>query len=200
MSKKQDGKSRLISNGLSIIAKKGVDASGLNELLLAAEVPKGSFYNYFQSKEAFVLEVLKHDESCSCRGLTLPGLNRAGQLEDIVEYLNVLISRYELQEKDWQTLYCNNAGPLANSGEVLRQQLQHNIETALEPMQAILSRAQQSRQVRGDYPSQQLALFFWDAWQGALIRAQVQQSVEPLRQVVDFVFLDFVNPQGNLKD
>ncbi len=195
MSRKHDVKSHLLNVGLNIISKKGAGASGLNELLLAAEIPKGSFYNYFQSKEAFILAVLQHEESCACRGLLLSSINKQGAIEHVVEYLNILISCYELKEKDLQTLYCNNAGPLANSGDVLREQLQKNIEIALEPIQKLLARAQQFKEIRTDYSPQKISLFFWDAWQGALIRAQIYQTVEPLRQVVNFVFRDFVNPQ-----
>ncbi|WP_373974063.1 TetR/AcrR family transcriptional regulator [Chitinibacter sp. SCUT-21] len=36
-----------------IILGKGFSAVGLNEILTAANVPKGSFYHYFKSKEAF---------------------------------------------------------------------------------------------------------------------------------------------------
>ena len=36
-----------------IVGVKGFSGVGLNEILLAARVPKGSFYHYFGSKEAF---------------------------------------------------------------------------------------------------------------------------------------------------
>ncbi len=36
-----------------IILGKGFSAVGLNEILGAADVPKGSFYHYFKSKELF---------------------------------------------------------------------------------------------------------------------------------------------------
>lgn len=36
-----------------IMLRKGFSAVGLNEILAAAGIPKGSFYHYFGSKEAF---------------------------------------------------------------------------------------------------------------------------------------------------
>ena len=195
MAKNRDTRTRLISTGLQIFARKGVGAAGLNEVLSAAGIPKGSFYNYFSSKESFVLEVIKQDESCSCRGLQLSGLSRDGTLQDIVAYLTALIEQYQGSEEAWQTLYCNNAGSLANDSDILRQQLSDSIDLALEPIQAALTNAQQRKQVRSDLTAEQIARFFWDAWQGALIRAQMQASVEPLYQVVDFIFSDFIRPQ-----
>jgi TetR/AcrR family transcriptional repressor of nem operon len=43
----------LLDTGQRIMAGKGFSAVGLNEILTTAGVPKGSFYHYFGSKDAF---------------------------------------------------------------------------------------------------------------------------------------------------
>ena len=43
----------ILDTGLGIFAGKGFASVGLNELLRAAGVPKGSFYHYFESKEQY---------------------------------------------------------------------------------------------------------------------------------------------------
>jgi TetR/AcrR family transcriptional repressor of nem operon len=43
----------ILDTGLRIFAGKGFTSVGLNELLKAAGVPKGSFYHYFESKEQY---------------------------------------------------------------------------------------------------------------------------------------------------
>jgi len=43
----------ILDVGQEMIARKGFVGVGLNELLAAAEVPKGSFYHYFGSKEQY---------------------------------------------------------------------------------------------------------------------------------------------------
>ncbi|MEZ7880161.1 MAG: TetR/AcrR family transcriptional regulator, partial [Rhodospirillales bacterium] len=43
----------ILDTAKPIILGKGFSAVGLNELLNSAEVPKGSFYHYFKSKEYF---------------------------------------------------------------------------------------------------------------------------------------------------
>lgn len=48
-----DTRQHILDTGSRIIAGKGFSCVGLNEILLAAEVPKGSFYHYFKSKELF---------------------------------------------------------------------------------------------------------------------------------------------------
>ena len=51
-------RSRLLERGADLICSRGFNAIGLQEITDAAGVPKGSFYNYFDSKEAFAVEIL----------------------------------------------------------------------------------------------------------------------------------------------
>lgn len=45
--------------GRGLIAKKGFTGVGLSELLAAADIPKGSFYHYFGSKEGYGKELIE---------------------------------------------------------------------------------------------------------------------------------------------
>jgi TetR/AcrR family transcriptional repressor of nem operon len=47
----------LIEVGLKQIHSAGYTATGINQILELADVPKGSFYHHFASKEAFAKEV-----------------------------------------------------------------------------------------------------------------------------------------------
>ncbi|MDY0047738.1 MAG: TetR/AcrR family transcriptional regulator [Thauera propionica] len=52
-SRHTDTRQHILDTGNRIIAAKGFSCVGLAELLQASDVPKGSFYHYFKSKEAF---------------------------------------------------------------------------------------------------------------------------------------------------
>ena len=49
----KDTRSHILAGGRSLTARQGYAGVGLNALLKAADVPKGSFYHYFPSKEAY---------------------------------------------------------------------------------------------------------------------------------------------------
>ncbi len=51
--KATDTKQHILDTGYRLINEMGFSGLGLSTLLKAAEVPKGSFYHYFKSKEAF---------------------------------------------------------------------------------------------------------------------------------------------------
>jgi TetR/AcrR family transcriptional repressor of nem operon len=48
-----DVRQSILDTAHTIVSAKGFSGVGLNEILVAARVPKGSFYHYFGSKEAF---------------------------------------------------------------------------------------------------------------------------------------------------
>src|SRR5689334_11959269 len=49
----------ILDTAQRIMAHKGYSAVGINEVLAEAGVPKGSFYHYFPSKDAFGEAILK---------------------------------------------------------------------------------------------------------------------------------------------
>ena len=50
----------ILATGEQLCMHRGFTGMGLSELLKTAEVPKGSFYHYFRSKEAFGVALLDH--------------------------------------------------------------------------------------------------------------------------------------------
>ncbi len=53
-----DTREHLLATG-ELLMHRGFTGMGLSELLKTAEVPKGSFYHYFRSKEAFGVALLE---------------------------------------------------------------------------------------------------------------------------------------------
>ncbi|MGV8855005.1 MAG: TetR/AcrR family transcriptional regulator [Devosia sp.] len=53
MEQKNDTRSQILATGRRLTAKQGYTGVGLSALLNEAGVPKGSFYHYFSSKEAY---------------------------------------------------------------------------------------------------------------------------------------------------
>src|ERR1700709_2841321 len=56
----EDFRSRLLEAGVTLFAEKGYHGTGVKDIVERADVPKGSFYNYFDSKEAFGAAISRH--------------------------------------------------------------------------------------------------------------------------------------------
>ena len=63
---KRDTKARILEVGGEIVHQKGYNSAGIQEVLKAAGVPKGSFYFYFKNKEDFGLQLIDHYTDLIC--------------------------------------------------------------------------------------------------------------------------------------
>ncbi|NWA66528.1 TetR/AcrR family transcriptional regulator [Pseudomonas reactans] len=109
-----------------IVGRKGFSAVGLNEILQAAEVPKGSFYHYFTSKDAFGVVLLDHYFDNYVHGMQQlfdqPGLTQYAKL-----------MRY------WQCWIENQTG-CTDAGKCLAVKLGAEVSDLSEPMRLALQR------------------------------------------------------------
>jgi TetR/AcrR family transcriptional regulator, transcriptional repressor for nem operon len=75
MGRTSDAREKILSAAQSLIELRGYSALGVAEICKAADVPKGSFYYFFESKEALALAVIDErwaDQERTWRGnLTL---------------------------------------------------------------------------------------------------------------------------------
>jgi TetR/AcrR family transcriptional repressor of nem operon len=80
----KDTRAAILATGQKIMSRKGFSAVGLTEILAQANVPKGSFYHYFGSKDAFgkaMLDAYFEDYLAEMDVLfAKPGLNGAERL------------------------------------------------------------------------------------------------------------------------
>lgn len=58
MGRTSDAREKIITAAQSLIELRGYSALGVAEICKSAGVPKGSFYYFFESKEALALTVL----------------------------------------------------------------------------------------------------------------------------------------------
>ena len=56
--KRIHNKGDIVQVGLDLVLSRGFNATGVEAILKQANVPKGSFYNFFSSKEEFALAII----------------------------------------------------------------------------------------------------------------------------------------------
>lgn len=180
---------------MSLFASQGFHATGVQEIADAAGVPKGSFYNYFESKEQFAAEVLARYQERECRDLSArlgpesgPPLARlSGAFDAWIEEIR----------KSGFTAGCL-AGRLAQelAGEVpqLRPPLEHVFTCMRGYLTAVLAEAREAGELEDGPPAEVLAEFILNAWQGAMQRAKTAGDERPLRVCADLVIDRVLRP------
>ncbi|NCB90849.1 MAG: TetR/AcrR family transcriptional regulator, partial [Gammaproteobacteria bacterium] len=90
-----DTREHLLATGELLCMQRGFTGMGLSELLKTAEVPKGSFYHYFRSKEAFGVAMLERHYAAYHRRLATHFDTGAGNYRDrILAYYQETLNQF----------------------------------------------------------------------------------------------------------
>ena len=96
----------IINTGLQLMFLNGYNATGIKEITDSIAIPKGSFYNHFQNKEEFGLEVLQHYCDNGLRMYRNVLLDDSlSPLERLNIFFDRIISTYE-EETNFKRLHC----------------------------------------------------------------------------------------------
>ncbi|MDP5036507.1 TetR family transcriptional regulator C-terminal domain-containing protein [Alishewanella sp. SMS8] len=180
-------KAVLLRAGLVWLTSSGFNQSSLDTILSSVQVPKGSFYHYFENKEAYGLEVLAHYrqyfEAKLSKHLNDPRYPPLQRLSHFMSDASNGMAKYQFSR-----------GCLIGNLELELPQLpdtfRHAIVATYSSWQALvancLKQAQAQAEITADKDPAALAEVFWIGWEGAVARARLLQSAQPLQQFGQF--------------
>ncbi len=181
--KKQINKENLLSQGVQLLMEQGYHGTGLKEILDAVQIPKGSFYNYFASKESFAAEVIQHYIAPFIgqldNHLKDPGLDALTALKT---YFNELVVELEKAQFKGGCLLGNLMGEIGDTSDLCQQSLQLAVHQYRDLLATGLKKAQLEGTIRIDKTADDMADLLVNTWQGALLRMKIEQSSDPLKQ------------------
>jgi len=179
---------KLLDQGLALLMEQGYHGTGLQELVRSVGVPKGSFYNYFPSKEAFSAEVVKHYIEPFIRQLDghlqRPDVSAETALK---VYFNELIEETERRDFKGGCLLGNLIGEIGDTSDLCQLSLREAVRRYRDKLEEGLARAQQEGSFRKDLDAKDMADFLVSVWQGALLRMKIERSVRPLAQFCEML-------------
>ncbi|SDG36132.1 transcriptional regulator, TetR family [Bradyrhizobium sp. Rc2d] len=189
-------RARLLRTGVAILTEKGFSAVGVEEILDAAEVPKGSFYHYFDSKEAFGLALIDAYADYFARKLDrwFDDTERAplDRLRDFIADARSGMARHRYRRG------CL-VGNLGQEMGVLPEPFRKRLAAVFRDWEARTSRCLRSAQEAGEMSSEldceDLAQFFWIGWEGAVLRAKLERRPDAL-DVFAEGFLAMIRAKG----
>ncbi|KPF69520.1 hypothetical protein IP84_05520 [beta proteobacterium AAP99] len=172
---------RLIRIGLEVLSETGWDATGLARVLNKAKVPKGSFYHYFNSKDDFGLAVVAAYEAYFAERLARSfgdsELSLAQQLAGFIDAGRRGLLRYEFRRG---CIVGNLGQELGGVNPAFRSALAGVFERWEAALADALAQAQAREALAADVDPQAAARFFWMGWEGAVLRAKLAASVQPV--------------------
>ncbi|MFG3019260.1 TetR/AcrR family transcriptional regulator [Streptomyces sp. NPDC048254] len=151
MGRTSDAKRKILDAARSLIEGRGYSALGVAEICKAAGVPKGSFYYFFESKEALALAVVDEHWVAQKREWTQ---TLTGEAEPL-QRLRRLFEETEAGQRTVQQgcgtvagcLFGNLTLELSNQTEVVRGRLQEIFDAQVGMVESVIAEARERGEV-----------------------------------------------------
>ncbi|TCP12647.1 TetR family transcriptional regulator [Crenobacter luteus] len=180
-----DTREHILATGEALVKSRGFTAAGLTELLSAANVPKGSFYHYFKSKEDYGVALLaryfdRYDASMDER-LSTPG---ASARERLLAYFDGWVASACTPEHGG-CLVVKLAGEVCDLSEPMRATLSSGMARIVGRIAAVVEQGVADGSVCCPTTPRQFADALYSAWLGAALRAKVERCPDALYAMRD---------------
>lgn len=182
MNASTDKKQHLLESGMAVIFRQGYNGTGVQDIVDAAGVPKGSFYNYFDSKEAFAVEGLTRlaEQSQVCARAVL-GDAQVAPLTRVVNYFEGSLKYQTENGFSGGCIIGNLCQEMADGSESMRERINELMCAKVKMIAQCLAEAQARGEFPADRDASDSAEFIFYAWEGALMRMKACKNDEPLQ-------------------
>lgn len=171
----------LIRAGLEVLTEKGFSTTGIDEVLKRVSVPKGSFYHYFDSKEAFGATLIDRYASYFAHKLER-------HFNDESKKPLARIWAFVADAQDGMARFDFRRGCLVgNLGQemaALPESFRARLNAVFCDWERYLARCLEAAKQLGEIPTavdcELQASFFWIGWEGAVLRAKLVRDAKPM--------------------
>lgn len=183
MGRTSDARQKILDAAQSLFELRGYSALGVAEICAAAGVPKGSFYYFFDSKEALALAVVDEHWERQRRGWAAA----LGGEEEPLRRLKRLFDETEAEQSAGQQscgtvsgcMFGNLTLELSNQTEAVRARLQEVFDQQVEMVEAVIFEAQ-GRGETGPIDSRQAARSVVAQLEGQVLFAKLYNNTAGL--------------------
>ncbi|TYA74000.1 TetR/AcrR family transcriptional regulator [Seonamhaeicola marinus] len=172
----------LLEKGMEILWFKGYNATSVNDIVKAAEVPKGSFYFYFESKEDFVVKAID-----KYFGMMFTPANEILQDKTKSPKERLLaFNAYRIAELKEQLnckmgcMVCNISNEMSEHSENIRRAIVVKMDYMIATIAQIVQEAKDLGEITNPMSAEDIAAFIEDAGRGAMVRMKEMKSGEPI--------------------
>ena len=191
--KSEASREHLILLGIQLFTAQGFHGTGLKQILDQASVPKGSFYNFFSSKENFAAQAVRAYTDhllAFCQNI-----NTEDPVRRLLDIHRQLLKLIEAQDRPFGCLLGTMASEIGGVSGELQVAVQEGFDGWIKLYAGIFTQAQRSGQITSDIDAMRLAHLFIDLWQGGLVRYQFTNNGTALVESLETLLLRALKPK-----
>ncbi|NHN89287.1 TetR/AcrR family transcriptional regulator [Acetobacter conturbans] len=163
-----------------LIGQRGFSAVGIAQILEVAGIPKGSFYHYFESKEAFGEELLRFYVEDYLKKMDDIFKNSDGNIADkIFHYCRFWRDTHLDGQIGSKCLIVKLAAEVSDLSERMRLILEIGTGTVIDRLSAAITLGQKERSVGSAMEPRILASSLYQLWLGTTLMVKITHNSQP---------------------
>jgi len=187
-------KEAIISKGIELIRKNGYYGTGVQQVLKACHIPKGSFYHYFGSKKEFALQAIEKYAADTIQNLrVIHEDEHSGAQEKLRRFFTDQLNFYRAQNYEMTCLMSIISFEVASVDADLSEKIRQKFDELKRLVANIVKQGQQEGEINPDLSPEKVAGYLIDGFNGALITMKYEQSSRGIEQFLD-VNLSLLKP------
>ena len=173
----QQGRTHILDVAQRIVGTKGFAPVGLTEILTAARVPKGSFYHYFASKEAFGTTLLEHyfaNHLAEIEGF-FSASNRSAR-QRLNAYWSSWRENQERHDPEGKCLKVTLAAEVSSMSENMRLAMESGTSAIIMRLARVIKEGKEDGSVSISGSPAAAAHTIYELWMGATLMAKIRRD------------------------
>lgn len=176
-SRNAEARKHILDTAQRIVGAKGFCSVGLNEILAAASVPKGSFYYYFESKDAFGKALLENyftkDLTQMDEFLSAPGRSAR---ERLVGYWSFFRTNQEQHDPEGKCLAVKLGPEVSDMSEEMRLALKSGTSAIISRLARVLKEGRTDGSMSFSGDPKAAAHTLYQLWIGASVMSKISHD------------------------
>lgn len=187
---------KLIKAGAKAMLAKSYNAVGIQEILNEVNVPKGSFYHYFDAKEDFGISIIEYYGQKLANSInTKLSDSTLSPRSRILDYF-LGIREYYFQYGCGQgCLIAKLTTEIADLRPRMRFALKAEFDNWCYLFALCIKEAQLTGEIDPEHNPESLAEFIVTSWEGALVRMQVNHNISSLDTFLHYLSKYLIPPK-----
>ncbi|MDI1298146.1 TetR/AcrR family transcriptional regulator [Methylotenera sp.] len=180
-----DVRQHVLNVAQKIISRRGYSAVGLNEILAAADVPKGSFYYYFKSKEAFGEALLQnYFEEYLASMDTMFSNSKLNTGDRLISYWQNWLESQETFDCQGKCLAVKLAAEVTDLSEAMRLALKSGTSEIISRLANLIEAGKADGTLSMQHDSLSQAQTLYQMWLGASLMTKITRNMEPMKNAM----------------
>ena len=188
----------ILEKGIELFRLNGYHNTGIRDILKACNMPKGSFYHSFESKEDFVIKAIHHfDEIISADTAKNLSDGTLSYFDRIKNHFQLHINWYIDHEFRVGCLLGNLSTEISGTIDSVSGEIQTVYEKWASGLAGFIKEGQMAGEISDEMEAKDLANYLFDSFNGALGRMKVERSRKPLDRFLN-VNLQLIKPTNTV--